>query len=145
MVKVFDVDANELINKMKNELKKIEQVKPTEWSKYVKTCAVRTRPPQEDDFWYARAAAVLRQLYKLDKPTGVQRLRTKFGGKQQDRPKPAHFKKGSGSIIRKVTQQLEAAGLIQKTTISGKKGRVLTPKGKSFVDKQAAALAKEKK
>jgi small subunit ribosomal protein S19e len=145
MVKVFDVDSEKLINRMKEELKKVEQIKPAEWSKFVKTSVIKSRPPQEDDFWYKRAAAILRQLYKMGKPIGVQRLRTKYGGKQQNKPKPAHFKRASGNVIRKIIQQIERAGFIKQVTISGRKGRVLTPKGKSFVDKQAALIAKEQK
>ncbi|MEM0333542.1 MAG: 40S ribosomal protein S19, partial [Candidatus Aenigmatarchaeota archaeon] len=36
-----------------------------------------------------------------------------------------------GSIIRKILQQLESEGLVTKE----KKGRILTPKGRSFIDK----------
>ena len=82
-------------------------------------------------------------MYKIDKPIGVQRIRTKYGGKQQNMPKPAHFRKGAGGMIRKILQQLESAGLIEKIVLKDRKGRVLTPKGKSFVDKHAAALLKE--
>jgi small subunit ribosomal protein S19e len=142
MVNIFDIDADKLIRKTKEELKKVEQIKPPAWSKFVKTAVANSRPPQEDDFWYTRAAAIMRQLYKTDRPLGVQRLRTKYGGKQQNKIKPAHFKKGSGSIIRKLMQQLEAAGFIKKTAVNKHAGRVLTPKGKSFIDKIATALIK---
>lgn len=142
MVNVFDVETSKLIVKVKEELKKVEQIKPPAWSKFVKTAVARSRPPQEDDFWYTRAAAIMRQMYKTDKPLGVQRLRTKYGGKEQNRIKPAHFKKGSGSIIRKIMQQLEAAGFIKKTAINKHAGRILTPKGKSFINKSAAAVLK---
>ena len=77
MATVFDVNANELITRAKEELKKIEQIKPTEWAKYVKTGVSRERAPIQEDYWYIRAAAIMRQLYKMGIPTGVQRLRTK--------------------------------------------------------------------
>ncbi|MDD5181616.1 MAG: 30S ribosomal protein S19e [Candidatus Nanoarchaeia archaeon] len=142
MVNIFDVEAGKLIPKLKDELKKVEQIKPPAWSKFVKTAVVKSRPPQEDDFWYTRAAAMLRQMYKTDRPLGVQRLRTKYGGKEQNRSKPAHYKKGSGSIIRKLMQQLESAGFVKKTTVNKHAGRVLTPKGKSFIDKVARTVLK---
>jgi len=142
MVNVFDVSADKLIRKLTEELKRIEQIKPPVWSKFVKTAVSRSRPPQEDDFWFTRTAAIMRQLYKIDKPLGVQRLRTKYGGKEQNRIKPAHYKKGSGKIIRTIMQQLEAAGFIKKIILNKHAGRVLTPKGKSFVNKTATAVFK---
>lgn len=145
MVNVFDVEADKLIQKTKEELKKVEQIKPVEWSKYVKTGVSREKPPEQEDFWYIRAASMLRQLYKQGKPTGIQRLRTKYGGKQKNTTKPDHFVKGSGNLIRKIMQQLEAAGLVQKTTINDRKGRTLSKKGYSFLDKIAASIAKEAK
>jgi small subunit ribosomal protein S19e len=143
MVSIFDVEADKLIGKTKEELKKIDKIKPPEWSKFVKTGVSREKTPQQEDFWYIRAAAILRQLYKMGKPTGVQRLRTKYGGKQKNTTKPDHFVKGSGKIIRNIIQQLEEAGFVKKTTINDKKGRTLTKKGTSFLDKIAASIAKE--
>jgi small subunit ribosomal protein S19e len=145
MTTVFDVRADDLIKRVKEELKKVEQVRPVEWSKFVKTASIKSKPPVQDDFWYIRAASIMRQLYIRGRPIGVQRLRTKYGGKQQNKTKPAHFMKAGGSIIRKVMQQLEAAGLIQKATVNGKKGRILTKKGISYLDKIAAQIKKEKK
>jgi small subunit ribosomal protein S19e len=87
----------------------------------------------------------MRQVYKVGKPVGVQRLRTKYGGKQKNRTRPDHFVKGGGSNIRKIFQQLEAAGFIKKTSVNNHKGRVLTNKGMSFLDKIAASIAKESK
>jgi len=45
--------------------------------------------------------------------------------------KPYKARSGSGSIVRRAVQQLEKAGYV--TRIRGK-GRVLTPKGRSFLD-----------
>jgi small subunit ribosomal protein S19e len=144
MTSVFDVPASELVTRLKDELKKVEQIKPPEWSKFVKTGISRKKPPEQDDFWYWRAASILRQLYVRGKPIGTQRLRVKYGGKDDTGSKPKHFSRAGGSVIRKILQQLETAGLVKKSTES-KKGRLLTPKGKSFLDKEAANLARAKK
>lgn len=140
MVTVFDVDPHKLINILKEELKKVEQIKPPEWSKFVKTGVTREKPPEQEDFWYIRAASILRQLYVRGKPIGVQRFRVKYGGKTKNRSKPKHFKKASGKIIRVILQQLEAAGFVQKAMIKNKKGRIITRKGKSLIDKIAAKI-----
>jgi small subunit ribosomal protein S19e len=142
MVNVFDVDPHALIGKVKEELKKVEQVKPPEWAKFVKTGSMKNKPPEQEDFWYIRAASILRQLYVQGRPVGVQRLRVKYGGKKKKKSRPKHFAKGSGKIIRNILQQLESAGFVQKVTINNQKGRTLTNKGKSFLDKIAAKVAK---
>ena len=100
----------------------------------------RERSPDQEDWWYIRAASVLRTLYlRGGKPVGVERLRTKYGGRTGRRVRPEHFKKGSGHIIRLILQQLEEAGLVTKVE---KKGRKITPQGISFLDKVAARIAK---
>ncbi len=57
-------------------------------------------------------------------------MRTFYGGKKDRGAKPNQFRKGSGSILRKSLQQLEAAGYI----IHDKTGRRVSPRGMSFMD-----------
>lgn len=140
MTTVFDVDANDFIAKTKEELKKIEQVKMPDWAKFVKTSSARTKPPEQEDFWYIRAAAILRQVYVRGTPVGVQRLRVKYGGRTINRVKKKRERRSCGKIIRVLLQQLESAGFLQKATINNQKGRVITNKGKSFLDKIAAQV-----
>jgi len=130
MTSVYDISADKLIEKLKEELKKIETVKPPLWAQMVKSGPHRERPPQQTDFWYIRAASILRRIY-IDGPVGVSRLRTYYGGRKRRGRRPAKTYKAGGAIIRKILQQLEAAGLVKKE----KKGRVLTPQGRKFVDK----------
>ncbi len=138
MVTARDVDPQELLNALKEELKKMEEIQPPEWSKYVKTGVSRERPPEQEDWWYMRAAAVLRKIY-LYGPIGTQRLRRMFGGKKNRGHKPEHFYPGSGSIIRKILQQLESAGLVKTKK---KKGRMISPKGQKLLDNTAYKLVK---
>ncbi|HDI02685.1 MAG TPA: 30S ribosomal protein S19e [Candidatus Aenigmarchaeota archaeon] len=138
MVTARDVDPQELLNALKEELKKMEEIQPPEWSKYVKTGVSRERPPEQEDWWYMRAAAVLRKIY-LYGPLGTQRLRRMFGGKKNRGHKPEHFYPGSGSIIRKILQQLESAGLVKTKK---KKGRMISPKGQKLLDNTAYKLVK---
>jgi small subunit ribosomal protein S19e len=143
MTHILEVNANALISKVAEELKKQNLVKPTEWSKFVKTGLHRERHPDNNDWWYYRSAAILRSIAKLG-PVGTQKLRTKYGGKKTaSGHKPEHFYKGSGSIIRKVLQQLEASALIKQVTVGNHKGRILTPKGVSLMDKLAVQIAKQ--
>ena len=142
MTSTFDVPGGLLIASLKEDLKKLSEVKPPEWSKFVKTAVGKKKPPEQEDWWYWRAASLLRRLYVTGKPVGVQRLRTKYGGTKEQGHRPGHFARGSGSIIRTIFQQLETAGLVKKSMETKKKGRILTAKGKSMLDKSAAKLAK---
>ena len=136
------VNPNELINKAAEELKKQKLVEPLDWSKFVKTGHNRERLPDSPDWWYYRAAAILKSVHKLG-PVWTQKLRTKYGGIKNRGHAPGHFYRASGSIIRKILQQLEASELIEKTEKKIHKGRVLTAKGTSFLDKLAVQISKQ--
>jgi small subunit ribosomal protein S19e len=140
---VYEVYPNELIEKVAEELKKIEEIKPPVWAAFAKTGVHKERAPLDVAWWYSRAAAVLRSVYVLG-PIGVSKLRTKYGGKKRRGHKMAHFRKGSGSVIRKILQQLEKAQLIKFVEKGIHKGRIIAPKGKSLLDKTAIAILKTK-
>lgn len=132
MTTVYDVPADLLIDQVAKELRKEKKVKPPEWVPFVKTGAHKERRPENPDWWYVRAAALLRRVY-IDGPVGVNRLRTRYGGKKDRGSRPEKFRRGSGAIIRRALQQLEEAGFIEK--VEG--GRIITPKGRAFLDKIA--------
>lgn len=139
MPTMYDVEPQELITKAAEELKKIPEIKPPEWAPFVKTGMHKERPPVKNDWWYVRTASILRAVYRLG-PVGVSKLRTKYGGKKNRGVKKEHFFKGSGNILRKSLQQLEKAGLVKFAEKGVHKGRVITPKGKSFLDKVAIQI-----
>ncbi|NQU98468.1 30S ribosomal protein S19e [Candidatus Woesearchaeota archaeon] len=134
---LFEVPQNELIKKTAEELKKL--IDMPSWGLFVKTGAHKERPPVERDWWYIRAAAVLRKVYLLG-PIGVSKLRTKYGGKKNRGVRPEKFYKGSGAILRKVLQQLEEAQLVKQAVIKKHKGRVITPKGISVLFSAAKSI-----
>jgi small subunit ribosomal protein S19e len=138
MTTVYDVPPNEFIEFVAGKLEKMEEFKPPEWAAYVKTGVHKERSPEQLNWWYIRVAAIFRKIY-TDGPVGIERLRSAYGGRKRRGSKPPKFAKGSGSIIRKALQQLEKAGFVEKKD----GGRVVTPKGRSFLDKAAAELKKE--
>lgn len=142
MTHIMLVDGNELVQRTAGELKSQGLVAPEEWSKFVKTGHHKERLPDSDEWWFFRSAAILRSVARLG-PVGTEKLRTKFGGKKNRGHKPEHVYKASGSIIRKILQQLEKSELIKKTEKGVHKGRILTPKGTSLLDKIAVQIAKE--
>lgn len=132
MTTVYDVNAHDLLTRLTEDLKEVGEVTPPVWSRYVKTGACKERPPVQDDWWYIRAASLLRRLY-INGPVGVERLRRYYGGKKNRGHKPEKFRKASGAIIRTILKQLEEAGFVEKVS----KGRKLTPKGASHLDRLA--------
>ena len=131
---VYEIPADKYNQELASALKEIPEFKEPEWAIFVKTGVAKTRPPQEKDFWYKRAASILRQIY-INKIVGVSKLRTRYGSKKNRGMKPERFKKASGKIIRTILQQAEAAGLLEKQIEPGKRaGRKLTVKGKEFLD-----------
>lgn len=139
MPTMYDVDSQELIEKAAEELKKIPEIKAPEWAPFVKTGMHKERPPVKGDWWYLRTASVLRTVYRLG-PVGVSKLRAKYGGKKNRGHKKEHFYKGSGNILRKSLQQLEKAGFVKFAEKGVHKGRIITPKGRSFLDRIATQI-----
>ena len=129
MSTVYDAPPEKLIQKAAEELKKRSELTPPEWAAFVKTGVHKEMPPQQEDWWFVRAAAVLRRVY-IDGPVGVQRMRSFYGGRKNRGSRPNALRRGSGSIVRTALQQLEAAGMVVKE----KGGRRISPQGASFLD-----------
>jgi len=138
MATIYDVEGNKLIESAAKELAK--DIKAPEWAAFVKTGMAQDRVPAREDWWQVRAASILRTLYKARGPLGTQKLRTKYGSRKNRGHKPERFYRASGKIIRVMLQQLEKAGYIIQKDVAGHKGRIITGKGKSFLDKLATSL-----
>ncbi|MEB3825675.1 MAG: 30S ribosomal protein S19e [Desulfurococcales archaeon] len=141
MVNALEAPADELIKRVAVKLKRYNEIKPPTWAYFVKTGVHKENPPTDPDWWYIRAASILRKLYKSRKPVGIERLRTVYGGRANLGSRPEHTRKASGSIIRKILQQLEAAGLVKTVP---RKGRILSPAGMSLLDNTAYEVLREK-
>ena len=123
---------NDLISKLSEELKKADSIKAPEWSYFVKTGHGKDRQPSQYDWWYLRAAAILRKV-ALKGPIGTEKLRTLYGNRKNRGYKPERFVKAGGSIIRTILKQLETEGLIKQDQKGVRKGRVVTEKGRSLL------------
>lgn len=138
---MFDIPPNKHIDAVAKKLQETGKIKPPVWAAFVKTGAHRERPPAREDWWYVRAAAVLRTINRLG-PIGTSKLRTKYGGNTNRGHKPDVYNRGGGSIIRKVLQQLQAAELVTEVKKGVHKGRKITGKGRSLLEKAAAEAKK---
>jgi len=133
MVGIYDTEAADVIGKAAQELKKTK-VQAPEWAAFVKTGVCKERLPDDPDWWYMRAGSMLRKIY-MRGPVGVSSLRKYYGCKKNRGVKPGKFRLASGKIIRTILQQLEAEGLVVQVEKGVHKGRIMSPKGKSFMDK----------
>ena len=140
-ITLYDVPADKYNERLAEALKNIPEFKMPEWAYFVKTSTAKERPPIENDWWYRRAASILRQIYRRG-VVGVNRLKKRYGGRKDRGAKPEETRKGSGKIIRVILQQGEKAGFLKKAE-GKKKGRELTKKGLEFMNKIAEEIAKK--
>ncbi len=138
MPTVYDVPADALIFELKEYLKKSGIIEPRPYFYYAKTGSHVERPPQDSDWFYYRAASMLRKLY-LHGPISIKEFTKIYGGAKAVGYSLAHSRPAGSSHIRSLLKDLEKAGLVAKTP----KGRVLTDKGRSLLDKLASKVFEE--
>jgi len=140
-VTVHEIPSQKFILHLAEKLKEMKEFEMPKWAFYVKTGRSKMRPPEREDWWYVRAASILRKVY-VNGIIGVERLRTEYGSRKKRGMRPEKFYKASGKIIRTILQQATKAGLVEH--IKEKRiGRRLTKKGKEFLENLASEL-KEK-
>jgi len=137
---IFDVPGTELVKEIAKDLKQNKGVVEPKFVSFVKTGRSKERAPSQREWYYLRMASILRRIY-VDGPLGVGALRTYYGGKKNRGVKPEHFYKAGGKIIRSCIQQLEKLGFVEKI----KKGRKISGKGTSYLEKTAKALGEHLK
>ncbi len=140
MTTPYDVPASKFIDRLAKYLKEnIDEVQPPSWASVAKTGMHVEKQPQNPNWWYVRSASVLRKVY-IHGPIGLEKLRADYGGRKNFGVKRSHAIKAGGNNIRKVLQQLEAAGLVQTARPQGK---IMTPKGRKLLQEIAGDLNKE--
>lgn len=130
MVTLYDVRPVDFGEELKEELKDVEEIEQPDWSHFVKTSSAKERPPEQEDWWYSRAAAILRKIY-INGPLGVNSLRREFSDAKEKGSQPEYRQLASGKIIRSLLQQLEDADLLE---MKEGRGRKITSEGRSFLD-----------
>jgi small subunit ribosomal protein S19e len=110
---------------------------------FAKTCAGRERQPVNPDWWYVRAASVLRRV-ALVGPVGTEKLRTHYGGRKNRGHKPERFYKASGNVLRTILKQLDKAGLTKPVEKGQNKGRIITAKGQELLYSLSDQIMAEK-
>ncbi|BBG23914.1 30S ribosomal protein S19e [Sulfuracidifex tepidarius] len=139
MITANMVPPEKLIEKLSTYLKENNIVNPPEWSMITKTASFKERiPDNPEEWWYVRTASVMRRMY-IDTFLGVGKSKVVYGGPKSKGNRPPHFSKAPGHSTRLIMQQLEKAGLVIKT----KRGRMLSSKGRSLMDRISLDAFKE--
>ena len=138
MAKAYDVPAQELIERLTDQIKREKRIQPPKWAVFVKTGAHTERIPHNKDWWYTRCASLVRKVY-IHGPIGISDLRSDYGGRKQIGYNLAHHRDAGGAIIRKALQQLQEAGYI----VNKRKGRSISEEGMKKVDRIATELYEE--
>merc|ERR1711937_506665 len=101
----------------------------------VKTAVLKELAPYDEDWFFVRAASILRKVY-LRKGTGVGALKKWYGGSSGTHrgTRKAHFSTASGAIIRKAMLELEKLEMMEHCSDGG---RVITSKGRAEMDRIA--------
>ncbi|KAI1114617.1 40S ribosomal protein S19 [Nemania sp. NC0429] len=137
-ISVRDVDAQKFIETYSQFLKRQGKLPVPGWVDTVKTGVSRELPPQSEDWFYVRAAAVARHVY-MRKTVGVGRLRKRHGTAKNRGVRPSHHVDASGSVDRKVLQALEKIGVVEQDEEKG--GRRITQSGQRDLDRIAQTCA----
>lgn len=135
MSEVKSIPSDEFVLKLAAALKNKGTIKTQKWHDYVKTGCSRLYTPANQDWFYIRAAAMLRRLNSRD-AAGTGAFRRVFGNVHMSTSTPHHFTKSSGGLIRNILKQLEAAKFVEKTD----KGRRLSKKGQQFLNDFAKSI-----
>lgn len=138
MTTVYDVPSKDLIDAVAKKLQNDKTIVIPDANAFSRTGVDKKNPPMDKNWWYTRCASILRKIY-INNVIGIEHLRAEYGGKRDRGSKPYKARSGSGSIVRRALQQLEKAGYVTK--IKGK-GRLLTSKGRSFLDNTSHEVMK---
>merc|ERR1711912_8052 len=135
---VKDVPADAFISATSDYLKRQPKFDQPKYHDYVKTGVLKEYAPYDNDWFYCRAASILRKVY-LRKGTGVGALKKWYGGSNGTHrgTRKAHFATASGAIIRKAMHELET---LEMMAICADGGRVITSKGRAEMDRIAGNI-----
>ncbi len=127
---IYTVEAGKAIKILAAKLKEDEKFAAPEWFGTVKGGPANERLPDSADQWFDRVASIFRTI-AIRGPIGTQRMRNKYGGRQEHTRGRAHHKKAGGKAIRLAMQKLQSAGFVKNEP----KGRVVTAAGRAFISK----------
>lgn len=142
-MKVEEVCPVKLIEKLSSALKEEKKVSRPAEADYIKTGHGKENAPEDPNWYYIRAASILRKLYmeevknpaKLKHGFGTLWFARVYSTSKNNGHKPSHTVTGSKSLVRGILQGLEKSMLVARVQ---KGGRRLTPTGKAYIESIAS-------
>ncbi|KAI0600475.1 40S ribosomal protein S19 [Biscogniauxia sp. FL1348] len=138
MTGVRDVEAQDFIRAYAAFLKRQGKLAVPGWVDTVKTGPGKELPPQDQDWFYVRAAAIARHIY-MRKTVGVGRLSRVHGGAKNRGVRPSKHVDASKGVDRRAIQGLEKLGILELDEEKG--GRRITQQGQRDLDRIAQTVA----
>ena len=137
-ITVRDVAANKFIAAYAEVLKNNDKFVVPKWVDLVKTGVHKELAPYDPDWYYIRAAAIVRKVY-LRQGTGVGALQKRFGGAYRRGAAPEVHQDAAGGLIRNILTTLDDLTITEK---SGKGGRKISRTGQQALDLVAGQVAR---
>jgi small subunit ribosomal protein S19e len=112
----------------------------------IKTSHGNELSPLDADWFYYKAAAIVRQIYvSKSRNVGVGTLKTFFGRKKRNGVRPPKFIRSAGKIVRVIVRQLTPT-FIEPLHVSTENtlGLGITKGGRAQLDKIANKVMKER-
>ena len=138
-VTLRDVAADKFISAYAEVLKNNDKFIVPKWVDLVKTGVHKELAPYDPDWYYVRAAAIVRKIY-LREGTGVGALKKRFGGGMRRGAAPLRHQDAAGGLIRAILINLDSLNITEKTK---KGGRKITRIGQQALDLVAGQVHSE--
>lgn len=115
-----DIAAPRFIAAYAEVLKNNDKFVVPKWADLVKTGVHKELAPYDPDWYYIRAAAIVRKIY-LRQGTGVGALKKRFGGSYRRGTRPEKHQDAAGGLIRTILIALDELKITEKSANGGRK------------------------
>lgn len=140
---VKDVKPEAFVVEFAKYLKRSGKIELPKYVDLVRTGVSKELSPYNADWYYVRAAGVVRRLY-VQSGKGVGGLRKTYSeGSRKRGVAPEHQALAGGAHLRHMLQQLEKMGLIEKDPTHG--GRRVTQQGRRDLDRIAQQVRRRRR
>lgn len=133
-----DITAPKFIAAYAEVLKNNDKFVVPKWADLVKTGVHKELAPYDPDWYYIRAAAIVRKVY-LRQGTGVGALKKRFGGAYRRGARPEKHQDAAGGLIRTILLALDELKITEKAPNGGRK---ITRVGQQALDLVAGQVAR---
>lgn len=137
-ITVRDISADKFIAAYAEVLKNNDKFIVPKWTEIVKTGVHKELAPYDPDWYFIRAAAVVRKVY-LRQGTGVGALAKRFGGNYRRGAAPEKHQDAARGLIRSILINLDELKITEKTS---KGGRKISRVGQQALDLVAGQVAR---